>query len=112
MPDRSRERRKIALDRAQQQAAKALVDQELLNLGELDGRHLSPAAMNRLQDLIARSIPGLQKPPPTKTRADGTLRCEIERTPGIHTTIQTDAGTLTLLNLHVAISAVSPGADQ
>lgn len=112
MPDRSLERRKIALDRAQHQAAKALVDQELLDLGELDGRHLSPAAMNRLQDLIARSIPGLQKPPPSRARADGTLRCEIERTPGIHTTIQTDAGTLTLLNLHVAISAVSPGAGQ
>jgi uncharacterized protein (TIGR02677 family) len=105
MPDRAHQRALIEQRRAQQRTAQERVDYELLDQPVLDGRSLSAGALKRLQEIVGRTLVRLGTRAMAAESVDGRLFCRIERTPGRHTCIHVQGGTLTILDLTVLIRA-------
>ncbi len=105
MPDRAKERALLHRRRAQQRAALERVDHELLDAPVLNGRTLSPSALARLEEIVGRTLARLGTRAARAERADRSLVCHIERSPGRHTRVDSHAGAFTLLNLTVRVTA-------
>jgi uncharacterized protein (TIGR02677 family) len=104
IPDRSKEQELLRRRREQDRASRERVDLELLDATELDGRTLSPAALRRLQELVGRALARLRVGAPRAVHAERGLVCRIARTPGQHTRVRSSAGTLTFLDLCIAVA--------
>lgn len=105
MPDRTRERELLRRRRQQERAATERVDRELLDTPSLDARVLSSGALRRLQEVVGRTLRLLGTRARMAEYPDRELVCRIERTPGRHTHVHADTGTLTLLDLTISITA-------
>lgn len=115
MPDRSRERELLRRRRDQERAARERVDRELLDEPVLDGRVLSPGGLARLQEIVGRALVRLGTRSRVVEHSDRMLGCRIERSPGRHTQVHSPAGSLTLLDLTISITARradEPGRGQ
>lgn len=105
MPDRTVMLRLLEHRRAREHANALDVDRDLLAAQPFDTHELSPAAMTRAQDLVARALRQIGVQDPGRTIVDGSLRCAITRTPGQHTALRSQHGRLVLRDLTVAITS-------
>jgi uncharacterized protein (TIGR02677 family) len=105
--DRSAAQRLLAHRREAERRAAARVDAELVAAGSFDDAVVSESAFARLQQLIARSSHGATPQRDERSIDDAGLRLVVRRAPGAVSSITTPAGTLRLIDIRVAISAVS-----
>jgi uncharacterized protein (TIGR02677 family) len=89
--------------REAEQRARERVDAELLAAGELDGSHLSTAALRRLQDLLGRSAHGAVPQADERLVTEAGLTCRVRRRADVQTRVGTPDGVLTLLGVEVTI---------
>jgi uncharacterized protein (TIGR02677 family) len=103
--DRSAEQHALRRRREVELEARRLVDAELVAVGDVDGKQLSPAALARLQELLAATVHRLSVNGEAHTHVDGTVECTVRRVPGGGTTVHTPDGSLTLRGLVVRLRA-------
>ena len=85
----------LRLRREHERAAQHAVDDELVNVGSLDGAELSMRAMHRLQQLLGRAT--------HRRGADAGLLCTITPSPGADTVVTCPEGMLTLHDRQIVI---------
>jgi uncharacterized protein (TIGR02677 family) len=107
LADRSQAQELLRRRRERELADARLVDLELLEEPELDGRTLTAPALARLQQVLARTMHELHVRGSHHQRRDGSLLCTVRRTPGRHTAVRSPDGTLTLLDLQVTVAAAT-----
>lgn len=106
---RDRSKEKELLRRRREMAAEAVrrTTVELLTAtgddGLLDRAELTPAAFDRLQDLIGRSAHNARASDRVRTVVDTDLVCMVERLPGAVTEVGTDRGRLRLIDLRIRV---------
>ncbi|HET9690889.1 MAG TPA: TIGR02677 family protein [Acidimicrobiales bacterium] len=107
LADRSAARRELERRRESTRQAAARVDVELLAAGPLDGAKLSAAALRRLQLLVGRAVGALPVTPHTggASAIDGGIVCHVRRAPDQCTRVADPHGTLTFVDLQVAVAA-------
>ena len=109
MPDQRAQKELLRRRRAAEKVQRALIDDELASLGQLDGAELSPAAMERLQELLGgvhhRQMDGSR----WRRHVDGALEVAV-REASSATVVHVPEGTLTLQRLEVVLSR--PGVDD
>jgi uncharacterized protein (TIGR02677 family) len=110
--DRSAEQELIRRRRAAEQHARERVDNELLEIGTLDGATLSQPAMHRLLGLLGRTSHGSTAVACERSDTDGALTCRVRRGPGLQTVVRGPEGALTLLDLRVSIEPSSAGGQR
>ncbi|MEX2659139.1 MAG: TIGR02677 family protein [Acidimicrobiales bacterium] len=103
IPDRSSAQRVLRRRREQQLEARRRDDVELLDEPELDGRELTSAALARLQEVLGRTLHELGTTARAGRRADGSIVCVVERTPGRDTVVSSPEGRLTVRDLRVRV---------
>lgn len=103
MPDQRAQKELLRRRRAAEKIQRALIDDELASLDQLDGATLSPAAMERLQELLGgvrhRATDGSN----WRRHVDGALEVAVRASEG-STVVRVDEGTLTLHRLEVVLS--------
>lgn len=105
--DRTRERALIQDRRQRLREARRRVDRELIDIGAMDGGHLSMAALVRLQGLLDRAS-AYRVADGERTVRDGAVVCTVRPTPGTPTVVTCPEGTLVLANMTIDISAAEP----
>lgn len=112
--DRRTERLLLLQRREEQRRAQQRVDNELLELGALDGATLSDAALGRLQELVARGVRVLgladERRSIPAVHEEGLIRCHVARTPGESLRVATGEGTLAFHDLTVRLERVAAGS--
>jgi uncharacterized protein (TIGR02677 family) len=108
--DRSEEHRLIQHRRRLERAALQRVDGELLAHPQIDGRHVSSAALARFEALVAGTLSRMPVRAPAFEHDDGRVRCRVERVAGASTAVSAPEGTLTLGGLRVTLAATAAPA--
>lgn len=105
--DRTQERALIQERRQRLREAQQRVDHELIGIGDLDGSHLSMAALARLQGLLDRAS-AYRVTGGAHTVRDGAVICTVRPTPGAPTILTCPEGTLILENVTIGIKPAEP----
>ena len=103
LADRRQEQAMLRWRREQEMVARRKVDDELLGLDGLNGSVVSPEALARLQQLIARTMHGAKAGDAERRVTEGTLSCVVRRSPGVSTAVACRDGVLTFLDLFIEI---------
>ena len=101
--DRRAEAMIIRRRREAELAARAQVDTELLEIGDMDGATLSHEGIARLQQLLARTTHRRPDADGTRSVDDQAISCLVRHRPGQSTVLRTPAGELTLFDIRVRI---------
>lgn len=103
MPDQRAPKELLRRRRAAEKVQRAIIDDELASLDRLDGAMLSPAAMERLQELLG----GVRHRPTDRSswrrHVDGALEVAVRESASA-TVVRVPEGTLTLRQLEVVLS--------
>lgn len=108
LPDRSAARRELEQRRRKEHEAGLRVELELLAARPLDGCRISTAALNRLQHLVGSALTRMPRGAAGATVEEGSLACSLRRSAGATTRISSPEGTLTLLDLDIALERRAP----
>lgn len=108
MRDRSGELRELRQRRALERVARERTAAELLNCadeaGRINGARLSRAGFAMLRDLVSRSSHGVRPGSPVRRAAYAGVCCQVARSPGDSTEVESPEGRLRMHNLIVTIT--------